>query len=160
MKKLLLFLGIGLFLISCGNSNKPNNSESEVSMEKTDSIGTQDIVDPDHTARTSLDYYGEYEGVLPCADCQGIKVKLTLAKDDTYVLDTQYQKEGAAKVEPLTGKFSWNSDKANTIILNDVKENYRQFFVAEGRLFVLDTEGNRIDGNLAEHYILTQTKTY
>lgn len=153
MKKLLVSLTIGLFLISCGNSNKPSNPESEAS------AGTQEIIDTVHTARNSLDYYGEYEGMLPCADCQGIKVKLTLAKDDTYILDTQYQKEGAPKVEPLTGKFSWN-DKGDIIILNDVKDNYRQFSVAEGQVYVLDIDGNYIEGDLAEHYVLTQTKTY
>lgn len=157
MKKIAVLLLVASFLGSCANSNKSNNTESQSSV---DTLKNQEIVDTEHTARTSLDYYGEYEGLLPCADCSGIKVKLTLNKDNTFILDTQYQKDGVPEVEPETGKFSWNKEKANTIVLDDVKENYRQFFVAEGHIIVLDTEGNRIEGALADKYILKQVKTY
>ena len=29
------------------------------------------------TSKTSLDWNGEYQGLLPCADCEGIEIKLT-----------------------------------------------------------------------------------
>ncbi len=37
------------------------------------------------TAETSLDWAGEYKGVFPCADCEGIKMELELK---AYILSS------------------------------------------------------------------------
>jgi copper homeostasis protein (lipoprotein) len=39
---------------------------------------------------TSIDWAGNYQGILPCADCEGIKTQILLNKDLSYVLETQY----------------------------------------------------------------------
>ena len=44
-----------------------------------------------HNSRNSLDWVGIYEGVLPCADCPGIKTRLTLNYDGSYRLVTRAQ---------------------------------------------------------------------
>ena len=36
------------------------------------------------TARDSLDWAGSYEGVLPCADCPGIRTRVTLSDNGRY----------------------------------------------------------------------------
>ena len=43
-----------------------------------------------HTARDSLDWAGSYEGVLPCADCPGIRTRVTLSDNGRYEKQTQY----------------------------------------------------------------------
>jgi uncharacterized lipoprotein NlpE involved in copper resistance len=43
-----------------------------------------------HNSRNSLDWAGSYEGVLPCADCPGIKTRLVLSPDGQFELSTQY----------------------------------------------------------------------
>ena len=38
----------------------------------------------------NLNFYGTYEGILPAADCEGIRTALTLNNDNTYVLRSEY----------------------------------------------------------------------
>ena len=103
---------------------------------------------------TSLDWNGIYQGILPCADCPGIKIQLILNTDMTYKLETSYLERGTG-IE-TGGKFSWNND-GNIITLDS---NYPQkFLVGENRLFQLDGEGKRITGNLADRFILEKEKT-
>ena len=44
-----------------------------------------------HTRQNSLDWAGVYEGVLPCANCPGVRTRLTLQRDGSYQLVTQIQ---------------------------------------------------------------------
>ena len=88
-----------------------------------------------HTSRNALDWAGTYEGVLPCADCPGIRTRLTLRQDGRFELSLTYLER---KVEPFKsqGSFRWNAD-GNTITLDD-GSMYR---VGEGRLLQLDRNG-------------------
>ena len=49
----------------------------------------------------------------------------------------------------VAGKFDWDG-KGSKITLSDGSK----YLVGENQLFMLDNEGNRISGELAEHYIL------
>ena len=99
---------------------------------------------------TSLDWDGIYSGILPCADCEGIKTQLTLNYDQTYILKTQYiEKDDSVFFE--SGSFKWNED-GGSITLNN--KNQQIYQVGENVLFHLDKNGNRITGDLAEKYNL------
>lgn len=151
MKKILI-LGLSAVLFAaCGQTNKQKEGQETET--------TTEVVDM-HNAQNSLDYYGVYEGLTPCADCEGIKTKVTLNKDQTFALHTAYIK-GGKEISPsdVSGKFVWN-EAGNTISLEGVKEAPSQFFVAEGSIIILDQEGNKIEGELAEHYVLNQTETF
>lgn len=153
MKQLLLISLSLLILAGCNSAKKSENSESESKSEQTEAIADT------HNARNSLDYYGTYEGVTPCADCEGIKVTVTLNKDDTFILKNVYLKNGEEILpSEYTGEFSWD-DTGFKITLNGVEEAPSQFFVGEGSLTILDREGNKIDTVLAEHYVLKQIET-
>lgn len=105
-----------------------------------------------HSSETSLDWAGIYRGTLPCADCEGIVTVVVLNKDHSFAFYTRYLGEQEIGDE-VKGDFVWSED-GNQVILN--MRNPNRFQVGENRLFVLDMDGNRIDGNLAEHYILTK----
>lgn len=91
-----------------------------------------------HNSRNSLDWAGTYEGVLPCADCPGIKTRLTLNYDGTYLLVTQAQgSQNAGK--SVSGVFEWQPS-GNAITL-DERGGRQQFSVGEGRLRLLRPEG-------------------
>ena len=47
-------------------------------------ISARSVPVDNHTARNALDWPGSYEGTLPCADCPGIRTRLTLMKDGRY----------------------------------------------------------------------------
>lgn len=108
--------------------------------------------DSAHNSQNSLDWIGTYQGTLPCADCPGIRYVLTLKDNNSYQLKTQYLERGDS-VFTESGTFTWDKN-GNQITLADRGEKFQ---VGENRLFHLDMEGNRITGNLAEHYILTKT---
>jgi heat shock protein HslJ len=91
-----------------------------------------------HTSQNSLDWAGTYEGVGPCADCPGIKTRLTLNRDGTYELTTQYLGRQVAP-ETVRGRFTWQPS-GNAITL-DARGGAQQYSVGEGRLSLLNHGG-------------------
>jgi copper homeostasis protein (lipoprotein) len=92
--------------------------------------------------------------VLPCADCEGIKTRLTLAQDGTYTLSETYQGK-SEQAQRSEGRFTWNS-KGTVITLQGIATGARttQFQVGENQLWQLDMNGAKIEGDLAPRYIL------
>src|SRR5271169_1506388 len=91
-----------------------------------------------HTSQNSLDWAGVYEGVLPCADCPGIKTRLTLNRDGTFARVTQFMGRQNA-VETVNGRFAWQAH-GNAITL-DEQGGGQQYSVGEGRLTLLRHDG-------------------
>lgn len=106
----------------------------------------------EHNARVSLDWAGTYRGILPCADCEGIETTIVLQADGQY----QQQNRYLGKASPIfhrEGTFVWNAN-GNQITLPGTAPEY--YFVSEGWLLRLATDGSRITGPLAEHYRLNK----
>lgn len=102
-----------------------------------------------HTSRTSVDWAGRYAGTLPCADCAGIKIELTLNSNESYKKSTLY--EGREVTPRITeGNFRWLPDNGSIILEGDDT----RWRVGENQLSMLDTEGHVITGPLAELYNL------
>jgi heat shock protein HslJ len=92
-----------------------------------------------HTSKISLDWAGIYEGTLPCADCPGITIRLTLNRDGTYERVMQYQERlGAGGT--VRGRFTWQAS-GNAITL-DERGGGQQYSVGEGRLTLLNRDGS------------------
>lgn len=102
----------------------------------------------------ALDWNGKYQGVIPCASCEGIKTTLTLNEDLSYVLSTQYLGK-SEEIFEVKGTFQWNQ-AGNIITLDGIKDAPNQFLVGENTLIQLDMSGNRITGNLANKYMLSK----
>lgn len=107
-----------------------------------------------HSARNSLDWEGLYIGTLPCADCSGIATSLTLNFDGTYEYDQNYLGKGKEGEYKSSGEFIWNS-KGDTVTLSK-EDGSLQFFVAENALMMLDVDGNKVEGPMADNYTLVQ----
>ena len=108
------------------------------------------MIDHAHTAENSLDWNGTYTGILPCADCEGIKTEIELHLNKTYSIKETYL--GKSDTQTIhTGHFNFDPQHPSIIKLN---QNMRQYFVAEGYLKALDQNGHEIQGQLAEHYQL------
>ncbi len=135
MKKFLLFpvLASVLFtLTACFN----NNSNSD---QMADS----------HTSQNSLDWYGVYKGVIPCADCEGIEVKITLNKDSTFSKVSKYiGKEDNIFFDE--GTFGW--DNTGSKITLEGENDTQMYQVGENVLFQLDAQGNKVIGDLEPMY--------
>jgi heat shock protein HslJ len=106
-----------------------------------------------HNSRNSLDWAGEYSGVLACSDCAGIETTLTLRSDDTYTLNTRALEREEQSVI-TQGQIIW-ADTGNALSLN-FRDTNRQFAVNEGRLVLLNQDGSRPDP-ISEQHILNQS---
>lgn len=134
-----------LIVFSCNQNKK----EKEGTKSDSDTKSKNEVVDT-HNAKNSLDYVGEYEGVIPCADCPGIKIHITLKNNEEYKLVYSYQDRDGVYTEE--GKFSW--DKSGSKITLEKSDSFNKYFVGENTLTMLDTKGDRITGEHANNYIL------
>jgi uncharacterized lipoprotein NlpE involved in copper resistance len=50
---------------------------------------------------------GTYAGTLPCADCEGIQIRLTLQPDLHYTLSQTYLRAGGNRSASVSGQFYW-----------------------------------------------------
>lgn len=140
----LLSIAVLGFTTSC-NSNKKNTKTASDDSEMIDM----------HTSEVALDWHGTYEGILPCADCEGIKSTITLNEDLTYSIKDQYLGKEDGIIESK-GSFKWTDD-GTTVILSDTNKN--AYFVGENTLTQLDESGEKIKGDLEHLYILNKLKT-
>lgn len=156
MKKSLLLVALAsVALVACSKSeNKteqtPTTEHSRVASSVTHSDAQHDM----HTAEHSLDWAGKYTGKLPCADCEGIQTELELKNDKIYELKETYI-GGKSDGKPFETKGTFTFDQKNpSVIVLDQKSENRKFFVGENTLTALDMEGNKIEGAMADLYIL------
>jgi uncharacterized lipoprotein NlpE involved in copper resistance len=151
-----LALAIILLAVSCQkNSNKDDIIVDDEMFEdmNEDTLLEEGFIDS-HTSQNSLDYWGIYAGILPCADCEGIELIIELNSDFSYTKKATYLGKGDGKPIETTGTYSWN-EAGNTISLAG-EDAPNQYFVGENVLFHLDMDGNRISGDLAEKYRLNK----
>jgi copper homeostasis protein (lipoprotein) len=119
----------------------------------------EQIYPPDmHTSRDALDWAGTYMGKLPCADCASIETVITLSASGRYRKSTLYSGR-TDEVFVEEGVFEWHSDGGRITLLSDEGDIGQQYRVGEDRLFHLDEEGRRIEGALADRYILRRINT-
>lgn len=109
---------------------------------------------PADSSRLSLDWPGTYSGVVPCASCPGIETVVTLNDDGTFERAMRYIDESPVPVVER-GAFEWN-ERGSAVTLNPADGHEARYQVGEHRLFQLDSEGARIDGALADRYVLHQ----
>lgn len=150
MKKIALSLVIAsTILVGCKNEEKKDVNTNDPMDEMV-----SDVVD-DHNSQNALDWAGVYEGTTPCADCEGIKTVLELNDDNTYILSQTYLGKPDADNEfknETKGTFTWN-DAGSNITLKD-GDRGMQLKVGENQLMMLDSDGNMVEGNMSDLYIL------
>lgn len=167
MKKLILPLTISaLALTACAKQTPEQTQPDEKLTESTAPVSNHaqsnqtvqnsptNLTDTTHNTQNSLDWQGEYKGLLPCADCEGIETKLELNTDHTYELEEEY-KGGKSTQTKLKVKGKFEFDPSGSIITLDQSAENRKFFVGENFIEARDHEsGGKIEGPLAELYRL------
>lgn len=132
--------------LSCQNSSKSNEETAEM-----DSTATVDapMID-EHNSENSLDWAGTYQDTIPCADCPGILTTVKLYYDGTYAYKAEYLERNSTLQD--TGKFMWH-DNGSVVHLKgkDIDTKYK---VGENVLLQLNTEGNPMEGEMADNYSL------
>ncbi|MCH7328199.1 copper resistance protein NlpE [Acinetobacter modestus] len=152
MKKSIIAISLAsLVLVAC--SKTENKKVEEQTPATTEAVSEATVADTAHTAENALDWNGTYKGILPCADCEGIKTELELNLDKTYEIKETYLGKGDGKPFESKGSFQFDS-KNSSIIELDKAGDSRKYFVAEGYLKALDMDGKEITGDLADKYQL------
>jgi uncharacterized lipoprotein NlpE involved in copper resistance len=151
MKKIVL--GVAIVAITCVSCK--NGEKTETSSKETTETVNSALIDS-HTSENSLDWTGVYEGTTPCADCSGIKTVLDLKEDMTFTLSRSYLGKPEGKNEfKQKGDFNW--DETGSKIILKTENIPMELKVGENQLWMLDGNGNIIEGQLANMYILKKT---
>lgn len=147
-QRYLCMLLMGMVLVQCSSKTPGSNASSSNENTQQPILNTSG-----DNAMNALDWDGVYRGTLPCSDCDGIHKTVYLQKDLTYKITTRYLGKTDSLYEER-GSFQWN-EAGNTITLEG-NNHITRFFVGENTLTQLDENGNRINGDLAERYMLTK----
>lgn len=167
MKKQLLFVfGAALLLAACNDTKKedvvtaPEVTPAEVIVAAEENV-TPEVVTPEvveqnsetafeqaHTAQNSLDWAGIYQGTLPCADCGGINVELTLSDNGNYLYQQTYlETRNGDQTFDEKGSFTWNN-QGQVVTLEGTTggpDGVVRYFVGENVLFPADKDGKIIE---------------
>lgn len=143
MKKILFYAitAAGVFSMTACSCSKKQKTDAEVI--------THDI----HNSRNSLDWAGTYSGTVPCADCPGIDIILTLNENSSYSMSITYQdRKGGMQ---YSGDFTWD-DEGSKVDLQNVNEGgaFQHFFVQENGLLLLTPSGEIVSGESEDKYVL------
>ena len=155
MNKLILITSFSALIFGLSACSKPSQDEQVLTPKAetaeqithttpTDSTSSRPVGD---TTENALDWYGEYKGVFPCADCDGIEVELQLNPDKTYELSQEYLGKGDNNETEVKGSFVFDSAAPTVVVLDNNAEN-RKFFVGENFVEALDSDGKKIESKL------------
>lgn len=165
MKRILLAFWIIFFYAACTgiNENKTDNSAIDSALAAKNKGGRE--LD---SVKTVL--IGTFEGVLPCADCEGIKMELTLYQDaansenNSYTLNETYLGNQTGDTSfSSTGKWDIlrgikGSPDAIVYFLNYDEPDDSRYFLkkSEDSLLMLDKDQQIVASPL--HYELIRRK--
>lgn len=152
-KRLVLVLGAALLLTACGEEAAKMDSVTPATIEQN----SESEIDKEHAANVALDYAGDYKGQIPCADCSGIDVELTLSADNNYIYQMTYlDVKGKDETTTEKGRFTWN--KAGQVVTLDGTtggpDGAVRYFVGENVLFPADKDGKIIKNESQFDYSL------
>lgn len=148
MKKTITILSLAALIGSCGS--KEQKTEEPV-LKETDTVK----VDNTAVETTAPIPVLHYAGTLPCADCAGIQTELTLMPDSTWSMHIIYDKRPAkgpgSNESSEQGKWMMHGD---TVHLMGRKDAPSMYIKTDSSLIQLDMKGKKIEGKLADKYIL------
>lgn len=95
---------------------------------------------------------GIYTGVTPCADCEGIYTRLELIDSITFIKSSKYLGKSSRAFLDM-GQWTIENDS----IVSTIAHGSSQRYLHDGTgLIMLNQEGKRIKGPLANYYKLTK----
>jgi NlpE N-terminal domain len=88
------------------------------------------------------EFRGVYYGFLPCSDCDGLKMTLSLKQSNNYLLVSQYAR-ASSREDYEKGKYSWD-EQARKVVLTPRNKSLavRQFHIEDdATLIQLNADG-------------------
>lgn len=145
MKKIIFLLSLSSLVFTACSKPDTNTHESNTAPDQpmTQATTAEPAATMSDIAETSLDWPGEYKGVFPCADCQGIETELELKADKAYELKQKYLGKGKNSEFKVKGTFSFDADNPAMISLDQAGEN-RKFFIGENFVEARDIKSEKL----------------
>ena len=112
--------------------------------------------DSPSAATQTAKYDAQYQGTLPCADCDGVVTTLTLNPDGTFFMESEYLANKPVKFSQQ-GKYTEVEEGVVELTLDNNDKVYYQ--IEEGEAIMLDQNRKAPTGALADHYVLKQSTT-
>ncbi|MEX2456048.1 MAG: copper resistance protein NlpE N-terminal domain-containing protein [Balneolaceae bacterium] len=95
-----------------------------------------------------------YSGTIPCADCPGIDYYLHLEekqfREVSWYLDPE--------TDPFVADGKWFLKNDTLTLFDDNDIAFKSFLYSNEQLILLDTEGSKITGELADNYVLEKSQ--
>ena len=107
-------------------------------------FGRRNLNSPKSFDELKSDYTGTYKGTIPCPDCQGVEITLTINEDMSYEQSTLYLGKNSIPFKEL-GTWSPTED-LSSIELNDSQTHF--FIYDKKTLELMSPDGKRINSEL------------
>jgi heat shock protein HslJ len=102
------------------------------------------------------EWVGIYRGVMPCADCAGIKTQLELRANNEYILTQKYMGKNDT-IFKHKEDFEWNKNSKIISLNNYINPSLNNKYIYENNsLKLLDSEGNKIQSEFEDLYSLNR----
>ena len=147
MKKTYFIIGLLSLMLgvsACKSSKDSNPSSNGIT------IGDN--------SNNALDWAGTYSGTIPCKDCLGIQIQVTLNADNTYRASGKYLNEDGSESDySFSGKVQWKNN-GGAILLEGLNTDKigKNFLVGEDKLVQLDSNGKAIETDPTANYTLAK----
>lgn len=125
----ILWMILLVFAFSCQQENGHIIVSNDEQIEYVEQINSEN-----QTVRNTIDWEGNYEGVVFCDNCKKPDFKITLYPDNTY--EMTYMNVGSEVSEIEQGSFEWNIEE-NKIRLNNPDKD--EFLIYKNQIKFLET---------------------
>lgn len=142
------------FFTSCGEPTSTTTGEDGESLIQKQSAAANGPASETIKTMSPEEMTGTYSGVIPCGDCDGIKTSLSLKDDDTFILKREYLGKDATDLQ-VTGIYEYD-EQSQMITLENTADGPSKFLMENGKIWLLDQNSNKIQGELADKYVLTK----
>ncbi len=156
LKISLVFACTFLFACNGGESDQSSDINRDDSLLIQEDDGETDASYQEETLPTEI--IGVYTGTLPCADCEGIEVTISINEDGSYEKSDQYLTEQDVDQTLFEdqGMIDWNSKDSIVTLISTVEVSKVRYKMGKDILKALNVDGNEVTGSLADNYILTK----
>lgn len=142
LKQGLNLILLSIFTVSISPAMANSDKQAMEAVQKAREMTRQE----DHSEHlTAVDesqkFRGVYYGYLPCKDCAGTKMTLSLKNKNNYLLVTQYAKASSREYYDK-GKYTWD-EKTRTVTLISRKNSSTSKYsiIDEGTLVPFTVDG-------------------
>lgn len=149
MNRIVYIFCLAIFMTACTTTDKNANSDTS-----TDITTEKNTEKENRNTSSMYAWVGTYEGVLPCADCAGIKTTIVLNANNKFMLSEVYLKGDGKTRYQKAGNFKLDKASSVLTLLYPGDDPDRLYKLGDGIITLLDKDGNMPTGELASAYVL------